>query len=742
MQETFISMPGSLISTSELTISQAQDIVNAIQYNPYTQLITCHRLSEYVEIVIFDTQVELGQHRINDIRGSERIAVRFESNDVVPPEVLALRFDFPKVPHLNLRAYELPRSLCLFDEPYSELKLHWTATMFVERIRDWLAKTAKGILHGEDQPLKPLLPYSLNQLILPADTFTVNGHVPLLSISEPIDSGNGIKTFIAQHYSLEAGASPKTPYIAYVLVGKPQMHGVIYFAPNNLNDLHEFLLVAGIDLLAELRNALISKDFPSSLIDAHIILIIRIDKTRYETSVVESSDVRAFKLEVPIKQIGIEIGIWEKIGTTIGRLIPIDATKNGEQVSVSLLNPQFMLTSELAAAYNGCIPQVNQEFMIVGVGALGSQLLINLGRMGWGRWTVIDHDVLLPHNLARHVLPQAAIGYPKAISVAGLINEIFANETIAESLAVNILENNQPEKLREAIDKAETIIDVAASIAASRFLVHDINSQARRVSVFLNPTATDLVVIAEDVKRTFWLDALEMQYYRGILHEPSLQGHLAQNLSRLRYANSCRDISVSMPQDLVALHGAIGSQAIRLLNQDSNQALWIWQTHSNDLSVSKVILPTTESVRISIGEWTLVTDHYLLASVQTQRRELLPNETGGVLIGSYDMSRKIVYVVDTVPSPPDSLEWPTVYVRGYQGLSKQLNAISVTTAGRLEYVGEWHSHPDHIDCRPSQLDCQAFEWLANIMNQNGLPPLMLIVGHDQQYKFYLEKIDN
>ena len=79
--------------------------------------------------------------------------------------------------------------------------------------------------------------------------------------------------------------------------------------------------------------------------------------------------------------------------------------------------------------------------------------------------------------------------------------------------------------------------------------------------------------------------------------------------------------------------------------------------------------------------------------VYKTRVEKLPNETGGVLVGTYDMQRKIVYVVDCLLSPPDSEEWPTVYIRGSQGLKAQIEKIKKITDGQLNYVGEWHFSP-------------------------------------------------
>jgi integrative and conjugative element protein (TIGR02256 family) len=131
------------------------------------------------------------------------------------------------------------------------------------------------------------------------------------------------------------------------------------------------------------------------------------------------------------------------------------------------------------------------------------------------------------------------------------------------------------------------------------------------------------------------------------------------------------------------------------------------------------------------------TDGWLLQRLIELRQGKLPNETGGVLVGSFDMQRKIVYIVDTIPSPSDSKEWPTVYIRGFQGLSNQMENINKLTNGGLEYVGEWHSHPDGYGCLPSVDDQKAFVSLKEHMAMEGKPVLMLIVGATNQIGWYL-----
>jgi len=88
------------------------------------------------------------------------------------PEVLALREDFPLVPHLNLRREEKPRSLCLYEDPFDILRLRLTAVVLLNRVLEWLNLTARGQLHQHDQPLEPLL--AATPFVLVLDRSVVN----------------------------------------------------------------------------------------------------------------------------------------------------------------------------------------------------------------------------------------------------------------------------------------------------------------------------------------------------------------------------------------------------------------------------------------------------------------------------------------------------------------------------------------------------------------------------------------
>ena len=746
MKEEFFEVDGKVISAGDLRISKAEDFAKAVESAAYAHLIECRRTASSDEIIVFDAEVEIGQKTVHDIRSFERLAVTFEVSDTKMPEVLALRRDFPLVPHLNLRLKEFPRSLCVTEQKYSEWKLRSTGTTFVEVIRQWLSLTARSRLHAEDQPLEPLLLGSEGGLILPSDLFTKAIDSELLSITL-VDSGNGRGTFIAERPKSVDEVQNPFEYVATVFRSAPQPHGVIRRAPITLFELHEFLKGSNLDLLGELRNCLKAwkNQHEKKILESRLALIIHLPKIRNENSMPETLEFRAFLTLETIRKVGIEIGLWEESNGHIGGVLDIDQNKKGDKIQVGMLNPLSSFSREGAAQLNGLPSRDSRKIVAVGLGALGSQVFMNLIRAGYGEWTLIDEDFLLPHNLARHVLPGDFIGYPKSRSMAELANHTIQGDSIADWIVADVLKPSESsetrEKLQKAFSNAEIILDASASISVARQLVHDVDSSARRISIFINPQGTDVVILAEDEKRETTLDFLEMQYYRHIINEPHLESHLQRNSERIRYATSCRDVSSTISQDFVALQSAICSRAIHQVTSNEEALLSIWCTDGDQINVQRHSFPVKNPISYKKGEWTLCTDEGVMDKVYKARAEKLPNETGGVLVGTYDMQRKIVYVVDCLLSPPDSEEWPTVYIRGCQGLKAQIEKIKQITDGQLNYVGEWHSHPPHCSVKPSQLDRKVFGWLSEWMKADGLPPLMLIVGDPGKYAFYLEQME-
>lgn len=741
-EPNYIDPPGERIDFDDLTVEKARDFVQLLGPGslPYCELLECRRLEDphQADVVVFDVEVQRGQRTVNDVRRRERIAAIFRKDDAIAPEALALRSDFPLVPHvnsLNLTFLEgFPRSLCLYDEPYHDLKLTWTSIAFVERIREWLALTARGELHGEDQPLEPLLIGSPIPLVLPSDLFGGEDATPELLVVSGVGYQGQVRALIARRQSDGFGDGLGLSYAAVSLLGKPQEHGVIRMTPTSLRELHDFLQDAGIDLLGELRSRLESwrsSEELAPLMDMEMVLVVALPKTRDPSGAIEASDTWAFICQEAAADLSTRLGVV--IGSDETELL-------GEDVGLVPLNVNYALSRAKAAELSGTTPRFDGKIAAVGVGALGSQMFMNLARAGCGEWTSIDSDQFLPHNLAKHGLTGRDVGRPKVAALAAAANETIDGSPIVTPIVADVLD---PRKHREAVEEAlkgaEVILDASASVAVARHLARDSDSSARRVSLFFNPTGTDGVMLGEDPTRKVPLDWLEMRYYRELISSPNLADHLQRPTARVRYARSCRDLSSSLPQELVALHAAIGARAFRAALSADSAGISVWRTNEDDLSVEHLQITPEEIVEKKVGGWTVVTDQSLLDKVAKTRLEKLSNETGGVIVGAHDMERKILYAVDVLPSPPDSTEWPNLYIRGSEGLAQRVEEAERITDGQLGYVGEWHSHPRSHTPSPSTDDRKAFAWLQEHLEMDGLPAVMLIVG-EHDHTWYVEQM--
>src|SRR5262249_51192180 len=149
------------------------------------------------------------------------------------------------------------------------------------------------------------------------------------------------------------------------------------------------------------------------------------------------------------------------------------------------------------------------------------------------------------------------VGRSKAVGMAFALDQLYREGEGSKAIAADVLSpGSRVAALDEAFAGAEMILDIAASVPVARHLALGVDSPARRVSVFLNPQGTDVVVLAEDKDRRLALDVLEAEYYRAAASDPRLNGHLVANPGRLRYGRWCRDITTSMPTHLVTMHAA------------------------------------------------------------------------------------------------------------------------------------------------------------------------------------------
>lgn len=729
--EPNIELLGTKIDPDKLILSKARSFLQAVSFSAFCHIINVQKVENGKEIIIFETEVEIPQHPKFDIRKNETVAVVFDPVDFDVPKVFMLREDFPLLSHQLMEPQEKPRSLCLYNIPYQEIKIFWTGFIFLERIREWLKLSSIGQLHQNDQPLEPLMTGDDGTLLL-ATPINENGEVYLYAISE--DHQGKIFLF-ASNQSLNIPAIGFPARFEYFR-GDSHVHGTIRRTPENLADLNEMLRPAGINLTDELVNKLKKYKSDNEVLDKRLLICIELPIVRIEGDKDFSVDAFAFITTMTLQEIGKIMNLWDDMNTPYNAIILFEAINKEamKEVKLGILKPILPFTRELAQHINGVhIRRPEPNIVAVGCGALGSQIIINLVRAGIGQWTIVDADNLFPHNLGRNALMGYDVLRLKAEQLALQANSILPG--IAKAIVSDVIKDKQNKEFSDSLKSTELILDMSASTAAVRALT-EYPERKRICSFFTNPQGNDVVAIAEDKALTHSSLVLEIQYLRFIWKTPELHDHFRRD-EKIRYSTGCRDMSFILPQDSVAHAAAIASKVTKILLDDPKPYISIWRTDSATFETKRYDAPISKPFQQYLVDWMVITDEFVLSRIFASRKRKLPNETGGILLGHYDMQRKIIYVADIIESPEDSVEYPTAYIRGIKNIGKEIAKIREITAGGLQYIGEWHTHPDGFSCQMSSDDAILFNWLHGNMCQEGYPAIMLIAGELEDHALYL-----
>ncbi|WP_246746750.1 Mov34/MPN/PAD-1 family protein [Agrobacterium burrii] len=121
------------------------------------------------------------------------------------------------------------------------------------------------------------------------------------------------------------------------------------------------------------------------------------------------------------------------------------------------------------------------------------------------------------------------------------------------------------------------------------------------------------------------------------------------------------------------------------------------------------------AVRLSTEACRTIRDQALAAGVR---------ETGGILIGHYDLDGNSAIVTEATTRPKDSRAGSTWFQRGVHGLKDLLR--NRWSRGSY-YVGEWHSHPSGSPA-PSANDLKEMQAISREVSYRCPKPILIIAG--------------
>ncbi|WP_278360412.1 ThiF family adenylyltransferase [Thalassospira xiamenensis] len=727
------------ISESDVQSRSARAFINYVTKHAEqaVQVIELRQNDDGTYVVI-DLETGRPQKSHYPFKLVERLAILFCQKDA-HPIVWVLRHDFPETPHLLVTPEGLPRAICVDDRHWAEVRLTWTPAELLVRILSWFWRASHNQLHDAMQPIDPIMFGTVATVIADRKLLDKVSKTDLVGIKLN-------KDVPVYRLTPESERRPdrsdviSLSIVSHQLPEQPMRR--MTHAPRNLARLIEMVSQAGGDLetvlVAKLRDWLDHGVNAGYRLNSHFVVLLEVPIQSPTDDQEVIVDRRAFIAFHKAGDIAVYLGVAStadrRHGSVVGysrNLVRQESDKAAlEEVALDPCELQLELDHELATTMSGKSERARRKVVVVGAGAIGSHVLDVLARQGGYEFSIIDDDILLPHNLARHTALERDVGKHKAKiaaeRVCGVLHGCTSQAIIAD------IQTEDPDlrvKIDECLDAADIVIDATASVGAARFL-SDHPCKARRASVFFNPAGSAGILLIEPSDRLVRLRDLEARYLAFVAREEALKDHMAPPTGKHTYTGACRAITSRIPEsNVMALSGLISHGLDQALDE-AVSAIKIWSM-SEDGGV-RVDMPDTtpiEQFRTQSG-WTISVDEGLKSYLLKRRVAHLPNETGGYMTGLVDILHQSIHIVGASQAPSDSQSSPESFTRGRYGVEAELNAVHERSGKQIRYVGEWHSHPDGVGTAPSALDMEQLDWLASLFDMERLPCLMLIVGEE------------
>ena len=739
-----LDLCADISNLTDLSISRTKALLEAIaQNNDYSfiKLMKFPASGELkAECIIVEVECDgIPSKNTVGLQYCERLVLFISTDPEQLVQVFALRKDFPTLMHQNQSRKGQPASLCLYFEPTISVLRTWTPQNFLRRIQWWLEKSSKNELHPADQPVEHLFFQSKYELILPWNFEELRKNHSSFIIRRGSQRKN---EGFSCHLLVDKNQSANDLRLKFIQLELPPIvHGVVESDPVNFGELSDLLLNRNINLIDELRSVLheLIDEKGTSVLSNHegTLILLQIPLSRSIGNEPEQIIYRAFLTETDLFDLGVELNILMKHEDVYYRdhLFFADQkiiNRKWQDYPLEAVDVLKINTPQAAREQSG-IAEEGPTGVLVGAGSLGSTLINLWGRSGWGKWTIVDKDYIKPHNLSRHVAHRYQVGEPKAKVVAELHSLAVDDALIITSLiadATDLIKDSSSPILRTA----SIVIDASTTLEYPRAASND-NSLARHISVFITPDGNGSVLLVEDAERKIRLRTLEAQYYRSLLENDLGNIHLTNTIGTFWSGAGCRDISVVLPYSKVMGQACTVAEQIQNLALLPQAFIKIWQREPETGATYAYNFPVHLESFFSLDDIILFIDNGVLDLLFHMRKQCLPNETGGVLLGYYDFNIKVVVIVTALPAPPDSKSTPISFERGTLGLAEKIQEAADRTMGMVGYIGEWHSHPPGHSTSMSGEDIVQLTHLARGMAEDGLPAISLIVG-DEDFQVF------
>lgn len=632
------------------------------------------------------------------VKEKEDVDFHFTSSFPLKAPTIHLRDDFPRCfPHINPSDEKvLP---CIYEGNLSEL-LQQTGWMneILNQLVDWLEKAASNDLMNYDQGWEPMrndhnvgfMQYDINETL--ASYANLKASTLIQGIRYESRKG------IILTASLCDPAKAQKAHALFFLTPKAINH----YVPNTirkLSQLYEYAQSIGIN---GIKKSI--EEIDLKYIDEDKLFIVLSNRR----------PVKIIGSDTDIEFLNFVISKAEhrkKKRRELKRTLP--------DCNVGMLYHIADRSQSLLRRISGMQTKIDEEkaIALVGCGSLGSKIGIHLARNGNGPFLCVDNDIFMPHNNARH-----ALTLTWAKNKAELLSlSIFS---IGKIISTPVKED----ALNVDYSKSRVIIDTTASFSVRNFLMSRADLPPV-ISCGLYGRGRSGLMLTENTNRTGSLAGIWAHLYHNALKDDDIHGILfSSSLENVSIGQSCSSQTMVVDDARVSLMAATMSLKMQHILEAGlpKNAEILFAQYDEHYSLKTVVHTVPDFIPVKPilkKEWTVFISEPLIDRMRNIMHHKSPNETGGALLGSVFLYPKAVVITDIIDAPPDSVETPTLFILGVEGLEQKIRDTEKRTNGKVTYLGTWHSHPH--GGKASQTDEGTFKKLLFVRNYE--PTVCLII---------------
>jgi hypothetical protein len=382
--------------------------------------------------------------------------------------------------------------------------------------------------------------------------------------------------------------------------------------------------------------------------------------------------------------------------------------------------------------------QERPSWTLLGCGSVGSKMAMHMARTGRGPSVVIDRDIMLPHNFARHAtLPEgdgSRMFAGKAVLLAQALDD-FRQPATAMSLDI-ISELTEAKAGGSAMfpPGAGVVVNATGSVAVREALAaNSLPTRPRVIETCLLGAGSFGYMTVEGPAANPSTADLAVEAYRHLQRDPSSR----------QLAFSAEAQAIAIGQSCSSLTFPLSDARLSALCAPMAETLATAFRNGPPLGGGELLLGRLAEdglnqtwARIPIEPWLVVQGSNpdapcvrLSSRVDAAIRQAVADragvETGGVLIGRYADVSNTFHVVDVLPAPPDSRFSRDEFILGKEGLRDTLEDIVSGSGGALYPLGTWHNH-----LVPSGASATDLRTALHLAVEQTFPVLMLILRPD------------